>query len=83
MQRYWQLTKLQKALHPTKPTILIEYQKKAKDAIITEALSSVKHQAAERGHKRARLIGRGIQPTDPLDPEAALGGSSHPGMTRR
>ena len=26
---------------------------------------------------------RGIQPTDPLDPEAALEGSSHPSMTRR
>ena len=71
-------------------------QKKGKEAIITEALSSGKQQAAEkdyytlytcyqseRGHKQARLLRREIQPTDPLDPEAALEGSSHPSMTKR
>ena len=85
-KNYEHSTKLHDALQPKKANHPDQVTKKAKDAIIAEALASVKHQAAkndfyslntvdqsERGYERARLIAQRDTTNRPSRPRSSTG----------
>ena len=85
-KNYEHSTKLHDALQPKKANHPDQVTKKAKDAIIAEALASVKHQAAEndfyslytgdqseRGYERARLIAQRDTTNRPSRPISSTG----------
>ena len=85
-KNYEHSTKLHDTLQPKKANHPDQVTKKAKDAIIAEALASVKHQAAEndfyslytgdqseRGYERARLIAQRDTTNRPSRPRSSTG----------